>query len=174
MKKKKVVAPEAEAPKEFLNEEIKPNTIKAKFNLQQLIMKELSWKMKIKVEDILPRTYYKYAMAMVFDETPYERKIAGLQDDIRDIQDSRQKPLFESENQDKITELEEEVEEEKRQMEEHRKECKTIKMPATVEELKYSGTDTLLTFKIPDTSINELNENKLKFGYYIIELTPEF
>jgi hypothetical protein len=172
MQKKKALS-KADKKKEYLDENVKPNTITAKFFLQQLLMKDVQWKMKIKVEDILPRTYYKYTMTMVFDPSPYERKIKALEDQIADIRDSKQKPLFDADQKEQVGDIEEEIESEKESMEDRRKECPSILMPARVEELKYSGNDTLLTFQIPDTVINELNENKLKFGSYCVELTPE-
>jgi hypothetical protein len=158
--------------KEYLDENFKAPSIKAKFNLQQLILKDLEWKMKIKIEDILPKTYYQYEMAMIFDESPYLRKLASLEDQIQDIRDSRQKPLFKDDTEERVDDLKTEIEEQREAMDEKRRECRTIKMICRVEELKYAGMSTLLTFIIPDDVINDLNEQKLKFGYYIIELTP--
>jgi hypothetical protein len=169
---KKAITAKPEAEKEYLND-TNPSTITAKFYLQQLMMKDVQWRMKIKVGDILPRTYHKYTMAMVFDEAPHMRRIKALQEEISDIEDSAQQPLFQADTEEKIKDLEAEIEKEESTMEKYAEECPKIIMPSIVEELKYSGSDTLLVFLIPDSAINQLNENKLKFGMYKIELTPE-
>lgn len=162
-----------EEKKEFLDENFKPTAIMAKFFVKELTMKESQWRMKLKVEDILPRTYYRYQVEMIFDEEPYNRRINSVRDQIADVRDAKQKPLFDDADE-KISDLEDEMATIEKNMEAERAECPTIKMPARVEELKYSGNDTMLVFRIPDHVIEQLNKNKLKFGSYILELTPEF
>lgn len=47
-----------------------------------------------------------------------------------------------------------------------------ISLTATVVNLKYSGSDTVVDFDIPADQIELLNKNRFHFAYYKMELEP--
>jgi hypothetical protein len=55
-----------------------------------------------------------------------------------------------------------------------RDKCKKIEYLGEVKELKYKDGDTILLMRLPDNVIEELNQAKMLFNFYKIELTPQY
>lgn len=147
-------------------------TIEAHFSFVLLSMdKDFKWRLKMRVDSILPEMYYRYDLKMILDEEPYERRIEDLQTEIKKLTTGQTMLLKDVENS-KREELEEKVEQEKANLEDMRERCKDIEFPASMEVLKYGILETIVTFRIPDDIIERLNAQKTLISYYKIRLIP--
>lgn len=136
------------------------------FEVAELKMKDKRWYMKMWVDKILDKTYYRYKMEMVFNKTPYEDRIHDLEQDLND-------GLFGQEPKERAR-LGKDIGKIRDEMAKMEKECRTISFSASVEELKNKDRGTMLLLRIPDDIITALNEQKSRFSYYEIKIEPSY
>ena len=136
------------------------------FDIEEIKMKKKRWYIKMWVDGILDRTYYTYHCEMTFDQSPYEDRIADMTDEL-------DASLFADDKAYKkmLNESIKQVREERDRLE---KDCRPIKFSAQVEEIKNKDKGTMLLMRVPDDIISDLNEQKSRFNYYLIQLDPSF
>jgi hypothetical protein len=156
--------------KSLLKEIEPPEVISSALSLDELKMKDLCWSMKLIIHHIMPKSFHDFKIKFVFNEKPFENNIAMVEDKLRGNTNRR---LFSDMNKADIDDLNEEIAEIKSDMEKKKTECPTIEFIAQVEELKYSGNDTILKVSVPDHIIESTNEVKMRFGYYRVELQAQ-
>jgi len=150
-----------------------PETIEARFQLDELRMLKLQWQAKMSVTKILPKSYHDYKIVMLLDESPYLKSIADYELERKQIGHGQQTLLPEMMEARK-TEIHDLIVEERQRLEKKREECKNIEFIGEVKELKYKDGDTIFTLRLPDNVIEEINQMKFLFVNYKIELTPKY
>lgn len=138
--------------------------ITSTLQLEALELKRLRWRGKFNVETILPRTYHRYRMVLNFDEAPYLERI-------QDMEDSFGAGLFKNDPK-QVKQHNKAVGDLRDDMLRLKNDCETMDFWATVEELKYKDTDTILTVRIPDDVIEAINRQKSRLSLYKVELVP--
>lgn len=136
-------------------------------------MLNLQWQAKMSVTKILPKSYYDYKVKMILDESPYQKTIADLELERKQLGHGQQ-TLLPDMMEARKTELHDLIVEERQRLEEMRDKCKKIEYMGEVKELKYKDGDTILLMRLPDNVIEELNQAKMLFNFYKIELTPQY
>lgn len=145
--------------------------IKAGFRVEEIRMKkDLYWHLKIAVAQILPKSYYHYSVKMLFDEQPSKIQLEAANLKLAELK--RKKSLFKDLDEEAIEKARDEVKRIEDYIKEMREKCVIIEFLATVEELKYSGSDTNLVVMMPDNVIDALNKMKSLLTFYCIELKP--
>lgn len=146
--------------------------IKADFSINRLQMDaKLCWLLDLEVRQVLPETYLRYKLDLVFNEEPYEENIERIEKEIESAQNEAS--LFETHKVQRVKNLYKQIDDIRADMKELEKNCPTITIEAVVTELKYKNAGTtFIRMRLPDDKINELNDNKAKFSYYRAELTP--
>lgn len=139
-------------------------TITSKLDLLEIKLKARHWLVKLAVDNILPRSYYKYRITLDVDETPYIERIEDIEQALKDSLFAADK-VSKKEADKKITEI-------RNQLDDLKKQCERIEFLATVEELKYKDGDTILVVRVPDDVIEPFNRQKSRFDYYCISLEP--
>lgn len=145
--------------------------VETKFGIQEISMKnDWRWKIKMRVNEILPKTHHDYSIKLKFDPSPYELSIEQLKKE-RDEIDTHPTlaPDLDKKDMRRLTDRIAKVQEE---MEKYRKECYDIDFVTTSEEIKYKGSDTYLLFKVLDTVIEPLNDRKMFLDKYVAVLDP--
>jgi hypothetical protein len=171
-KKNKKEKIEVEIKTGLLDEEVSL-AIVAKFSIVEIRMKnDWRWKVKMLVHEILPKTHHDYRVKLEFDDEPYLKTIAQLEDDAAKL--ARDKSLFPDVDKRSIKEIDDRIQNEKKQMEKMRSECPNIEFVTQTEEIKYKDGDTALIFKVLDTVIQPLNEQKYRLSEYRAVLDPIF
>lgn len=156
--------------KSLLDKELQ--TIKSDFSIKKLSMdSELDWKADLLVKTILPRSYHDYSVRMVFDETPYDNRIAGYEQQIKDIKADN--TLFKKLDGEEIRELKNDIKRVQNEKKEMAGNCPTIEFEGAITQLKYIGDNTMLTIRVPDEMIEHLNKRKHYFHQYTLELRPQ-
>lgn len=146
--------------------------IEAKFSIEQIVMdKDLQWKTKMKVTKILPKSYHDYTIKMTLDETPYDKRIATLELELKELGRGQQQLLKEMAEERK-GQLNDEIVLEKQRLEDMRDKCKAIEFLGEVKELKYKDGDTIILIRLADEVIEQLNKAKYLFSNYKISLIP--
>lgn len=147
--------------------------IVAKFSIVEIRMKnDWRWKVKMLVHEILPKTHHDYRVKLEFDDEPYLKTIEQLEKDAADL--ARERSLFPDVDKRSIKDIDSRIKKEKEQMEKMRNECPNIEFVTQTEEIKYKDGDTALIFKVLDTVIQPLNEQKYRLSEYRAVLDPVF
>jgi hypothetical protein len=146
--------------------------IEAKFSIEQIVMdKDLQWKAKMRVTKILPKSYHDYTIKMTLDEAPYDKRVATLELELKELGRGQQQLLKEMAEARK-GQLNDDILEEKSRLEEMRDKCKAIEFLGEVKELKYKDGDTVILIRLADEVIEQLNKAKYLFSNYKISLIP--
>lgn len=139
-----------------------PAGIVSTVRLDEIKLKDLKWVVKLRIGTQLPKSYHLYKIHMELDEQPYLDRIADLEAQVKGT-------LFENDKA-QIKQLDESIARVRKDLDERRKECEVMKFNATVEEVKWKDSDTILTARVPDDIIEAFNRQKSRFGYYKITL----
>jgi len=152
---------------ELLKEELIPSIV-AKFKLSEITMKEDGrWKIKMVVYKQLPKGDHDYSVKLEFDDEPFLKTIKQLEKDIADVEANP--TLLQSIDNDKINRLNRRIDETQRDMLKNKKECPSIEFVAQTESIKWTA-DTSLVFKILDSVIQPLNEQRFRLSEYRVVL----
>lgn len=145
--------------------------ITAKFTIVEIRMKQdWRWKVKMLVHEILPKTHHDYSIKLTFDDRPYLKTIGQLE---REIQDLGSNPsLLPDVDKRSLKELDDRLADAKKEMENMREACKDISFVTQTEEIKYKDGDTALLFKVLDSVVQPLNDQKYRLGEYVAILDP--
>ena len=147
------------------------NTIKAKFNILSLALdKSLRWRFELDVQKILPKSYHDYSVTLVFDEEPFEKQIAEIEQRVNDIESDNQ--LFIEQQKKDINFHKDRIESVMEERDKKKKECPTIETFGQVESVKYRNGNTVIKIVIPDDVIQQINERKMYTSFYRLELKP--
>lgn len=179
--KKKTVKKEAKKiaknALEVASQERKPMAIETTFSLggaTPLALKVegggLYWILKLNIDQILSRSYYKYNLRLSINEEPFNRRINDAENKISEINTEAHLPGME--NKQEIKELQDRIKTIKNELNQLIKQTDVMEFMADVLTLKYSGVATVIEFKIPADTINLLNKNRFFFSQYKIELEP--
>lgn len=170
---KNIKAPKREIVPELvkkIKKQPKTDVITSTLSVEELKMKNLGWSMKLKIKQIMPKSFHDFAVKFVFDERPGEARIKQLEER---MENNKQPRLLKSIDKAEMDDLKDEINDVRREMAENKRQCITIEFLAQVEQLKYSGADTILSVRIPDNIIEPVNKVKMLFGFYKVELMPQ-
>lgn len=157
--------------KELLNTDDVSLAIIAKFSIVEIKMRnDWRWKVKMHVHQILPKTHHDYAIKLEFDDRPYLKTIEQLEREIKDVEVTPS--LLPDIDARSIREIDKRISDTKKEMAEKKAECPTIEFVTQTEEMKYKDGDTSLLFKVLDTVIEPLNEQKHRLNDYRAVLEP--
>ncbi len=146
-----------------LDEEIQTGIVST-VRLQEIKLKDLKWMCKLGIGTILPKSYHNYKIIMDLDEQPYLDRIFDLENQNKDS-------LFKNDRAEK-RKVDDNIKEVRKQLAERQKECEHIEFNATVEELKYKDSNTVIVVRVPDDVIEPFNRQKSRFVIYKIVLEP--
>ncbi len=138
--------------------------IESDFTLEKLELKGIRWFAKFKIEQTLPKSFHTYRMICELDEAPFLERIEDLKSQLKDS-------LFEDDPKAK-EQVQKQVLSVEKELNNRKDECEYIDFAATVEELKYKDSDTILLVRIPDDVIEAFNRQKSRIGYYKMILEP--
>ncbi len=160
--------------KELLDlDNLDPLSVTAKFSISEIKMKnDWRWKIKMLVHAILPDTHHDYAIKLEFDDEPFLKTIGQYEKQIDDV--TAHPTLLPSIDRKEINTITNNIKDTRAEMEKLRKECHTIEFVTQSEEIKYKDGDTSLLFKVLDSVIQPLNEQKYRLGDYRAVLTPTY
>lgn len=145
--------------------------ITAKFSIVEIKMKnDWRWKVKMLVHQTLPKAYHDYAIKLEFDDAPFLKTIAQYEKEIKEIEENP--TLLAEIDRKSIAKLDEKIANTKKDMKKLQSECADIEFVTQSEEIKYKDGDTALLFKVLDTVIQPLNEQKYRLGDYRAVLDP--
>lgn len=162
-----IVVAITEVPKDLLDIDEKV-TITAKFKLSEITMKEDGrWKIKMVVHKQLPKGDHDYSVKLEFDDEPFLKTIKQLEKDIAEVEANP--TLLQSIDNDKINRLNRRIDETQREMLKNKKECPMIEFVAQTEQIKWTA-DTALVFKVLDSVIQPLNEQRFRLSEYRVVL----
>lgn len=154
----------------------RPYTIETTFSLggaTPLALKnDMRWMLKLNINQILDRSFYKYNIRLNINAEPFERRIEDAQRKISEITSEAHLPGMG--NNAEIKNLEQRVKDIEAELEKLIRDTDTIDLYATVVNLKYEGVKTQVEFEIPADNITLLNKNRFYFSQYKIELEPIF
>lgn len=152
--------------------ETKKDAIVAKFKLKTIVWKAGStvWNIVLGIHGALSEAFIHYSAKFTFDEEPYQRRIATVEEQIKEVQKDRQ--LFKDGQEAQVRELKSEIAEIKDEMEDMRKECPDIEFQATAIKVDWTGDVPSVTFAVDSELVEQLNKAKAKVDNYKIELTP--
>lgn len=145
--------------------------ITAKFSIVEIKMKnDWRWKVKMLVHETLPKAYHDYAIKLEFDDAPFLKSIEQYEKEIDSIKN--EPTLLPDIDRKSIKNLNEKIDNVKKEMKKLQAECTDIEFVTQSEEIKYKDGDTALLFKVLDTVIQPLNEKKYRLGDYRAVLDP--
>lgn len=139
-----------------------PTGIVSTVRLEEIKLKDLRWYVKLRIGTLLPKTQHLYKILMELDEQPYLDRIEELESQVRGT-------LFEDQPAQR-KQLDKSIAQVRKDLEERRKDCETMKFNATSEEVKWKDSDTVILARVPDDIIEAFNRQKSRFGYYKITL----
>lgn len=159
-------------PKELLNlEEADPLAVTAKFSISEIKMKnDWRWKVKMLVHAILPDTHHDYNIKLEFDDAPFLKTLQQLEADVVDL--LKNPTLLPDVDRKSLRDLENRIAKTQEEMDKLAAACTDIEFVAQSEEIKYADGDTSLLFKILDSVIGPLNEQKYRLVEYRAIMTP--
>lgn len=143
-----------------------PGMIESTIYLQQLTLKDKRWSAKMIIGTTLPKSYHRYQVKMSLDESPYLERIEELEKGLDDSLFREEKTSVKATNK-RIKEI-------RQELERMQNDCYDIEFHCTVEEVKYKDSETLLTARVPDDIIEDLNKQKFRLEAYKIALIPTF
>jgi len=145
--------------------------IVAKFSIIEIKMKnDWRWKIKMLVHEILPKTHHDYAVKLEFDDRPYLKTIEQLEKEASDL--GSHPTLLPDVDKRSMKELDQRIKKAKEDMDNMRRACSDIEFVVQTEEIKWKDGDTALVFKVLDTVIQPLNEQKFRLTEYRAVLEP--
>ena len=154
----------------------KPYTIETTFSLggaTPLALKnDMRWMLKLNINQILDRSFYKYNIRLNINEEPFNRRIEDARRKIGEIESESHLPNMG--NDSEVRNLEKRITEIEAELEKLIRDTDTIDLYATVVNLKYEGVKTQVEFEIPADNITLLNKNRFYFSQYKISLEPIF
>jgi len=152
--------------------ETKADAIVAKFKLKTIVWKAGStvWNIVLGIHGALSEAFIHYTAKFTFDEEPFARRIATVEDEITQVKKDRQ--LFADGQKAQIENLKYEIKEIETEREEMRKECPDIEFQATAIKVDWTGDIPSVTFAVDSELVEQLNRAKGKVDSYKIELTP--
>jgi hypothetical protein len=152
---------------ELLKEELIPS-VTAKFKVSEIAMKDGGrWKMKLVVFNRMRRNENDYSVRFEFDDEPFLKTIKALEKDIAEVEANP--TLLQSIDNEKINRLNRRIDETQREMRKNKKECPDIEFIGQVDQVNYVG-DTSFIFRIPDSAITLLNQQRFRFPEYRVVL----
>lgn len=126
--------------------------ITAKFSIVEIKMKnDWRWKVKMLVHETLPKAYHDYAIKLEFDDAPFLKSIEQYEKEIDSIKN--EPTLLPDIDRKSIKNLNEKIDNVKKEMKKLQAECTDIEFVTQSEEIKYKDGDTALLFKVLDTVI---------------------
>ena len=143
-----------------------PGMIESTIFLQELKLKDKRWTSKMLIGTTLPKSYHRYSVKMELDESPYLERIEELEKGLDESLFKEEKSSLKS-TQKRVKEI-------RQELERMQNDCYTIEFYCTVEEVKYKDSETLLTTRVPDDIIQDLNAQKFRLEAYKIALIPQF
>lgn len=147
--------------------------ITARFSIIEISMKnDWRWKVKMSIHEILPKTHHDYKVKLEFDDRPFLKTIESLDKDIAEL--AYNPSLLPSVDAKSLNELEMKKDKVKIEMETLKKDCPTIDFVTQTEEIKYKDGDTSLLFRVIDSVIQPLNEQKHRLNNYRAVLEPVY
>lgn len=162
-KKTKKTAEVAKPKKELLGDPKEhKDTIESTVRLDEIKLKDMRWLVKLRIGTLLPKSYHLYKVIMELDEKPYKDRIEDLEAQVKGT-------LFENDPA-QVKQLDKSIADVRKQLSERQKECERMEFNATVEELKYKDSDTVVTVRVPDDIIEAFNRQKSRLSYYKINL----
>lgn len=143
----------------------------AKFSIIEIKMKDdWRWKVKMLVHEILPKTHHDYSVKLEFDDRPYLKTIDQLEREIVEL--DRNPSLLPDVDKKSMKELDNKIAKAKKEMNDMRNNCPNIEFVVQTEEIKWKEGDTALLFKVLDSVIQPLNEQKFRLNEYRAVLDP--
>lgn len=142
----------------------------AEFSIEELKMeRDLNWRMKLKVQKQLPKSYYFYSMTLRLNHEKYQERIKEKAAWVAHME--AQQELFPDTNK-KLQDEQKTLQDLKDVYERMKSMTRDIHASVHVEEVKYRGNETLLSIRIPADIIPNINEQRQMFGDFIAELDP--
>jgi len=160
--------------------EKKPFTIETAFSLcgaTPLALKNeaqagLHWVLKLSINEILDRSFYKYSIKLSINEKPFEDRVEDAERKITELQTEAHLPNME--DKQGIKDLQDRIKKTKEELAQLIRSTDVIDFLTTVISIKYSGLSTVVEFDVPADTIALLNKNRFFFNQYKIELQPIF
>lgn len=154
--------------------------IPALFELKEIKMKDdYQWRVKLILKTKLNHTYREYFVKFSINERPYEMRIEDLEVKKQKVQDDIQMALDDgtpaSARNKQIANIDKEIEEVKKELEDLLECSPSIEFDGMIEELKYKdGNETHIIMWFPADSLKELNQFRAQLSrHYKIELIRE-
>lgn len=145
--------------------------IVAKFSIVEIKMKnDWRWKVKMLVHETLPKAYHDYAIKLEFDDRPFLKTIEQLEKERDELK--KNPTLLPDVDRKSMKEIDTKLANNKKEMDKLRAECHDIEFVTQSEEIKYKDGDTALLFKVLDTVVQPLNEQKFRLNLYRAVLDP--
>jgi hypothetical protein len=143
----------------------------AKFSIVEIKMKnDWRWKIKMLVHEILPRTHHDYAVKLEFDDAPYLKTIEQLKNEAEELRTTP--TLLPDIDARSLKDLDRRIVKAEQDMANMQRACTDIEFVGQTEEIKWKDGDTALLFKVLDTVIQPLNEQKFRLTEYRAILDP--
>lgn len=160
------------AKKDLLDlEEKDPLAITAKFHIAEIVMKnDWRWKIKMVIHESLPDTFRDYRIKLEFDDEPFLQNIKSLEESIDKIK--RSPSMFGNMDEKEIKNFNSRIDEINREMIDLRKTCEDIEFVPSTEKVEWKDRDTHFIFKVLDSLITPLNNQKYRLDNYRAILTP--
>lgn len=136
--------------------------IVSKLEMKQLMLKDKTWTIQMKIETVLPESYRRYHVLLELDERNFDKRIKELE---KELDDS----LFREERRSRAgaNKAIAQINNERLLL---KRDCKPIEFNCVVEQVKYVINGTVLTANIPDDVIDALNKQKYRMEAYKITL----
>lgn len=147
-------------------EDENPGMIESTIFLQELKLKDKRWSAKMLIGVTLPKSHHRYNVKMELDTAPYEDRITELEQGLDES-------LF-REEKSSVRDTNKRIKEIRQELERMQNDCYPIEFSCVVEEVKWKDRDTLLTARIPDDIIEDLNKQKFRLEAYKIILFPSY
>ena len=151
-------------------EEEEPADIEGKFRLKSLAWKEgqSAWTLVVEIKKTLDESFINYNARIAFNPEPYLDRIKSVREEIEAINEDA--TLFPEMQASRTKGKIEEIDAIKEEMAETKERCQTIEFPATAIKMDMTGPDPKITFAIPSSVVEKINEMKFDSGFYKIML----
>jgi hypothetical protein len=145
----------------------------ALFSLKKIEMKDdLAWRIKLELKTKLDHSFREYKARFSVNEAPFEMRIEDLEKKKYEVETEEQ--LFPDQKKTQLKNIDSEIKEVERELEDMREMCPDIEFDGTIEELKYKDGNTIIVMIFPSLSLAEINEKRRELAnHYKIELIRE-
>lgn len=145
----------------------------AVFDLKKIEMKDdLAWRIKLELKTKLSHTYREYDVKFSVNEEPFNIRIADLERKRSEVESENQ--LFGDAKKTQLKNIDDEIKEVERELEDMQADCPDIEFAGTIEELKYKDGNTIIVMLFPASSLTEMNDKRRQLSHdYKIELIRE-